>query len=278
MHPTTHAMPRTSRAIILARGLGTRMRRDDAGAALDAAQAAVADAGMKGMIPIGRPFLDYVISALADAGLTEVCLVIGPEHHAVREYYAALATDRVRIHFAVQREPRGTADAVAAAQDFAGAATFLVLNSDNYYPVEAYRQLAALGGPGLVGFEREALVAHGNIPEERIRKFALVECDAAGVMTSIVEKPDEATYARLANHALVSMNLWSFSPVIFEACRRVRPSERGELELQDAVRIAMRDLGERLVVIRLAGGVLDLSSRRDVAAVSERLATTAVRL
>lgn len=254
------------------------MRRDDAGATLDAAQAAVADVGMKGMIPIGRPFLDYVISALADAGLTDVCLVIGPEHHAVREYYAALATDRVRIHFAVQREPRGTADAVAAARDFAGGATFLVLNSDNYYPVEAYRLLATLGSSGLVGFDRAGLVAGGNIPEDRIRKFALVERDAAGFMTSIVEKPDEATYARLAEHALVSMNLWSFSPAILEACARVRPSVRGELELQDAVRIAMHELGERFAVIPFSGGVLDLSSRRDVAAVAGRLAGVVVRL
>lgn len=268
----------TTRAIILARGLGTRMRQDDADAMLDAAQATVADAGMKGMIPIGRPFLDYVISALADAGITDVCLVIGPEHQAVRDYYGTLPLARVRVHFAVQREPRGTADAVAAARDFADDATILVLNSDNYYPVEAYRQLAALGRSGLVGFEREALVAQGNIPEERIRKFALVACDAAGQMTSIVEKPDETIYARLAGHAFVSMNLWSFSPVIFEACRRVQPSERGELELQDAVRIAMRELGERFAVIPYAGGVLDLSSRRDVASVSECLAGTAVRL
>lgn len=254
------------------------MRQGDAGAALDATQSAVADAGMKGMIPIGRPFLDYVMSALADAGVTDVCLVIGPEHQAVRDYYGALAAERVRVHFAVQREARGTADAVAAARDFAGGKTILVLNSDNYYPVEAYRQLVALGASGLVGFDREALVAQGNIPEERIRKFALVECDAAGLLASIVEKPDEATYARLAGHALVSMNLWSFSPVIFDACRRVQPSARGELELQDAVRVAMHELGERFVVLPFAGGVLDLSSRRDVAAVSERLAGTEVHL
>lgn len=271
-------MSPTTRAVILARGLGTRMRQGDAGAALDAAQAAVADAGMKGMMPIGRPFLDYVISALADAGLTDACLVIGPEHQAVRDYYGALETHRVRIHFAVQREPRGTADAVAAARDFAGDATFLVLNSDNYYPVEAYRLLATLGASGLVGFDPAGLVADGNIPEDRIRKFALVECDAAGFMTSIVEKPDEAAYARMAAHALVSMNLWSFSPVMFEACARVRPSVRGELEVQDAVRIAMRELGERFAVIPFSGGVLDLASRRDVAAVARHLAGTVVRL
>lgn len=271
-------LPATTRAVILARGLGTRMRQADQGAALDPAQAAVADAGVKGMIPIGRPFLDYVISALADAGIRDVCLVIGPEHHVVRDYYRTLPTSRVRVTFALQERALGTADAVAAARDFAGEQPFLVLNADNYYPVAAYRQLAALGGSGLIGFDREALVAESNIPEERIRTFALVECDPSGALTRIVEKPDEATFARLSPHARVSMNLWSFSPAIFEACRRVQPSVRGELELQDAVRIARDELGERFAVIPFAGGVLDLSSRRDVPAVAARLAGTTVRL
>ena len=70
----------------LARGLGKRMREQaQTGARVDAAQAEAADRGVKAMIPIGRPFLDYVLSALADAGYTETCLVIGPEHGAIRE-------------------------------------------------------------------------------------------------------------------------------------------------------------------------------------------------
>ena len=65
----------TTRAVILARGLGTRMRRSDAEADLSDDQAAVAATGVKALIPIGRPFLDYVLSALADAGIVSVCLV-----------------------------------------------------------------------------------------------------------------------------------------------------------------------------------------------------------
>lgn len=264
--------------MILARGLGTRMQRADQDAELTPEQRLTADAGLKGMIPIGRPFLDYVISALADAGITDICLVIGPEHDAVRRHYeGGVALHRVRVHFAVQVEPRGTADALAAAAAFAGNDTVLVLNADNYYPVEAYRRLAALGASGLIGFEPEALVAGSNIPPERIRQFALVQADAAGYMTAIVEKPDGATYARLAPTALVSMNLWSFTPAIFGACARVTPSSRGELELQDAVRIA-REAGERFHVLRHAGGVLDLSSRRDVPAVAAALEGVEVRL
>ena len=269
----------SSRAVILARGLGSRMRRADSTADLDQHQATAADRGVKGMIPIGRPFLDYVISALADAGITDVCLVIGPEHRDIRQYYGTqVSLSRVRVHFAVQHEPRGTADAVAAAESFANGRTVLVLNSDNYYPIGACRQLAALGSSGLVGFDAAALVAGSNIPAERIRAFALVTSDGAGQLTSIVEKPDEAAYARLATHAAVSMNLWSFTPVIFQACARVRPSPRGELELQDAVRIARDELGEPFTVVPYAGGVLDLSSRRDIPAVAAALSAVHVVL
>lgn len=268
-----------TRAVILARGLGTRMRRDDAGAVLDTGQMQAAAQGIKGMIPIGRPFLDYLVSALADAGVTDVCLVIGPEHDSIRAHYSSGARPaRVRICFAVQEHPSGTADAVYAAHDFAADHAFLVLNSDNYYPVAAYRLLMALDGSGLIGFEHHTLVAQSNIPADRVRRFALIGRDAEGGLQAMIEKPDDATYERLIGTSLISMNLWSFTPIIFEACARVTPSARGELELQDAVRIARYELGERFTVVPFAGSVLDLSTRADIASVAERLSAVDVRL
>ncbi|GAE76472.1 UTP-glucose-1-phosphate uridylyltransferase [Cutibacterium acnes JCM 18918] len=66
------------KVVIMARGLGTRMRKSVEGVSLTADQAAAASAGVKAMISLDdRPFLDYVISALADAGFDEFCLVIG---------------------------------------------------------------------------------------------------------------------------------------------------------------------------------------------------------
>ena len=75
------------KAGILAGGRGTGMRQADGDVALDQRQQAAADAGVKAMIPIDRPFLDYVLTDLADAGYREICLVIGPEHDMVRDYY-----------------------------------------------------------------------------------------------------------------------------------------------------------------------------------------------
>ncbi len=264
-------MTATTKAIILARGLGTRMRREDAAARLDETQAQVADGGVKAMIPIGRPFLDHSMSALAGAGITDICLVIGPEHGAIRDYYASIHLSRVRVHFATQEHPNGTAGAVAAAEAFADGATALVLNGDNYYPVAACRALADTGASGVVGFDLAGLIARSNIPADRVRQFALLQRDADGWLTGIVEKPNAATYDSLIAHSLVSMNLWSFSPTIYDACRRVQPSVRGELELQDAVRIATTELGERFRVVVSDDGVLDLSTRGDIESVARVL-------
>lgn len=265
----------TTKAVILARGLGTRMRKADGDVALDPAQAAVADRGLKGMIPIGRPFMDFLISALADAGFTDVCLVIGPEHDEVREHYARLAPRRVRLHFAVQREPLGTADAVLAAEPFVAGEPFAVVNSDNYYPYEALAELHRRTVPVVIGFEREALVRLGNVPRERVRRFGALDIAPDGTLRRILVTP---TSAMSDGEIYASLNCWSFTTDIFRACREVPPSARGELELPQAVQLAIDRLGMRMAVVPMRAAVLDMSSRGDVASVAARLQGTVVSL
>lgn len=257
------------KAVVLARGRGSRMQRPDASVALTRGQAAMADEGLKSMIPFRRPFLDYVLSALADAGCRDICLVVGPDDEVIRPYYATASLERVRVSFAVQCEARGTADAVLATEPFAGRDPFLVLNADNYYPVEAFRALVALDSPGLPAFRQSTLVREGNIDPERVRAFAIVTVDAQGIVQDIVEKPDPAM--PLDPDPWVSMNVWRFDAHIFEACRAIPPSPRGELELPNAVRYAVRTLGSTFRAVPITAGVLDLSRRSDIPDVERRL-------
>lgn len=247
------------------------MRRGDGDAVLNEQQATEADAGVKGMISVGRPFLDYVISALADAGVREVVLVIGPEHGKMREYFQRVAPPaRVTVQFAEQVSPVGTADAVVAAAEVVGDAPFLVLNADNYYPVGAYRALLALDEAGVVAFDRDVLVRDGNIEEARVRSFALLDIAADGQLSGIVEKPGEVLDLSAPNARWVGMNLWRVTPALVDACRRVPLSARGEFELPEAVALA---LIEGLVVqaVKMQAGVLDLSQRSDIATVARLL-------
>ncbi|MGH7472242.1 MAG: sugar phosphate nucleotidyltransferase, partial [Longimicrobiales bacterium] len=272
----------TTKALVLARGLGTRMRRADPGARIDSTQQRVADAGVKGLMPVGsaqsRPFFDYIISALADAGITDVCLVIGPEHQHIRDYVAALELTRVRIHFAIQEEPLGTADAVLAGESFAAGESVLVVNSDNYYPVHTLRDLQQLGAAGVAAFEREALVRLGNVDAERVAKYAIIDIDERGFLKQIIEKPNAETLAALGPEVLVGMNSWSLPPEIYDACRRIEPSARGELELPNAVQYARDVLRVPFRVLAFRAGVIDLSSRADIDSVVTMLHDVEPRL
>lgn len=261
----------TRRAVILARGLGTRMRAADPAARLTPDQARAADAGLKPMIPVnGRPFLDYVLSSLADAGITEIALVVAPDHEQIRAYYEVQSPpSRMHVAFVVQAVALGTANAILAVERWADGKPFLAMNADNLYPSQALLDLAGLDEPGLPVFDRDDLITSSSIPAERIRAFAIVDVTGDGYLRRIVEKPaplDGAT----AGAASISMNCWRFDERIFDPCRDVPQSVRGEFELPEAVGLAV-ERGVPFRAVPARGPVLDLSRRADATDVAARL-------
>ena len=250
----------------------------------------MADTGLKAMIPLnGRPFLDYILSSIADVGIRDVALVVGPDHGALRRYYESDAPPaRVRLAFVVQEQPLGTANAVLAAERWVEGEPFLALNADNLYPIAALAELAALSSPGMAAFDPGDLIRSSNIPPERIPAFAFLQVDARGYLTRIVEKPADNLWrppsggrtvegGRITNvKHLVSMNCWRFDERIFSSCRDVARSARGEFEIPDAVGLAMRR-GVAFKVFEARGPVLDLSTRADAGDVARRLTGTSPR-
>jgi glucose-1-phosphate thymidylyltransferase len=275
-------------ALVLARGLGRRMREAPAGEAggLTPEQTAAASAGLKSMMPVAgtgrpaRPFLDYVLSELADAGFTRVALIVAPAGETpdpVRECYLGQGRPtRLSLSFVVQAEARGTADAVAAAAEWVGPNPFVVLNADNLYGANTLRALRLADGPALPVYERDELVRSSALPPDRVASFALVTLRADGTLEDIVEKPGAAAIEAGGPHALISMNCWRGDRRLIDACRDVERSPRGEFELPMAVRLALH----RGVVFRglaATGPVLDLSRREDVGGVMTRLAGVEAR-
>lgn len=265
-----------ARAVVLARGLGTRMRAADPSVPLSREQQRAADAGLKAMMPVNdRPFLDYVLSSLADAGLRRIALVVAPEHDLLREHFAATPPSRVTVEFIIQPEATGTANAVLSAEPWVHGEPFVALNADNLYPVEALGALAACAEPAFPAFDADDLVRTSNIPADRIRTFAVTTLDDDGYLIAIIEKPEgeigSAGSAGLqAGDRKISMNCWRFDTRIFDACRDVPKSARGEYELPEAVGLAVAR-GVRFKAIPARGPVLDLSRRADAGDVARRL-------
>jgi len=259
----------THKGVVLARGLGTRMQKERPGVDLGAESRRLAEQGLKALMPLGgRPFLDYVVDSLLRAGLTRLCYVIAPEADLLREHAACVGKAMgAEVTCAVQTEPRGTADAVLAAEGFAGGDSFVVCNGDNLYPDQALSALAARQDEGcwLAAFDRDELVRHGNIAPERVKDFAVVSAAPDGRLKQIVEKPALPEHYLQNGKLWVSMNLYRFTSAVFGACRRIAPDpKRGELELTAAVADLVARGETPFRVVFCGGGVLDLTSRADV--------------
>ena len=263
--------------VILARGLGTRMRKSDPAVALDPALAAAADSGVKAMIPIGRPFLDYVLGVAADAGITRACLVVGPEHGAMQKYYTELRPWRMTIEFAVQAQPLGTADAVAAAEQVVGRRPFIVINSDNYYPLQALCGLRDAAGPAVAVFDQETLGGgkqhpgradfevlrgRGDHRGRRLPAFAANHREARRGHAG----PLAATVGR--EHELLALRPGDFRGLPLGSSRRRGASWKFPTPC------SMRPTGWASVLASCGArrAVLDLSSRNDIEPVARRLA------
>ena len=127
----------TTKAVILAGGLGSRMQSADPSVKLDSKVAAVADRGAKWIVPVGnRALIEYSLEEIFQAGIHEVCLVVGPQNEAIRAFFKtdAQLPQSLQISFVIQPEPLGTANALLPARDFVGREPFISLNGDNVYP------------------------------------------------------------------------------------------------------------------------------------------------
>jgi dTDP-glucose pyrophosphorylase len=80
-------------------------------------------------------FLDIVIDQVARQGFDDIVLLAGHLGHLVRERYDHRHYGSARLHVIVEREPSGTAGALAAAQEII-APQFLLLNGDTYADID----------------------------------------------------------------------------------------------------------------------------------------------
>jgi len=125
-------MAGTAKSMILAAGLGTRLRP-------------LTDAIPKCLVPIaGRPLLEYWIDGLCDAGISEARVNTHAHADQVRAYIEQVNAEG-RLHLAESFEPEllGSAGTIAANADLAdGADEVVIVYADNFSDVDLRRLLA----------------------------------------------------------------------------------------------------------------------------------------
>jgi D-glycero-alpha-D-manno-heptose 1-phosphate guanylyltransferase len=111
-----------STAIILAGGLGTRLR-------------SVVNDLPKCMAPVaGHPFLKYVMDELLQQRITHFILSVGYKREAIIEFINS-AYPSINIQFAIEEEPLGTGGAIKLAASFSKEQDCFVVNGDTMFRV-----------------------------------------------------------------------------------------------------------------------------------------------
>lgn len=184
------------RAVLLAGGLGTRLRP-------------LTDHVPKCLVPVGgRPMLEWWVDALDRAGIAEALL--NTHHHAgqVRDWIAgvnARGSTRGGVQITEAHEPEllGSAGTVHANRAWAdGADAVVVIYADNLSDVDLAALVAFHAGHG---DPATMMLFRTEFPE----KCGIAELDAEARITAFVEKPAQPV-SNLANAGIyvLDADLW----------------------------------------------------------------------
>jgi len=177
----------------------------------------------KHLLPVfDQPMIYYPIQCLVNAGITDILVVTGGNYagHFLQLLRNGSDFGLRRLGYAYQEGEGGIADALKLAEEFAEGESICVVLGDNIIErniKKAADEFRAQGGGAKI------MVKEVHDPQ----RFGVATVDADGKVTKIVEKPKEPE----TNLAVIGIYMYDHE--VFDICRTLKPSDRGELEITD---------------------------------------------
>src|SRR4051812_41245697 len=201
------------KGIILAGGLGSRLRP-------------LTMVTNKHLLPVyDRPMIYYPLQCLLNAGIKDVLIVTGGEHAG--DFLKLLKNGKhlglKHLEYTYQEGEGGIADALKLAEDFADGDKICVVLGDNI--IEGNIRHAS---GDFFTQASGAKILLKEVPDPERFGVARFEGEApTGRIVEIIEKPKKAP----SNYAVTG--IYFYDNNVFEICKTLKPSGRGELEITD---------------------------------------------
>lgn len=199
------------KGIILAGGLATRLRP-------------LTLVTNKHLLPIyNKPMIYYPLEAMMKAGIKEVLLTSSQDHAG--HFTTLLAGGEqfnLQVQYAVQENPKGgIADAILLGEAFSQGESVLVMLGDNIFNFDLGKAKAA--------FEKQERGAKifGVKLNTKTRQYGVIDMDEKGNVRSIEEKPEHP------KSDIAQIGIYMYDKHVFDYIRKLKPSDRGELEVTD---------------------------------------------
>ncbi|WP_322760813.1 glucose-1-phosphate thymidylyltransferase [Frankia sp. Cr2] len=198
------------KALVLAGGSGTRLRP-------------ITHTSAKQLVPVAnKPVLFYGLEAIAEAGITEVGIIVGDTAAEIEAAVGDGSALGIKVTYIRQEAPLGLAHAVLVARDFLADEPFVMYLGDNLIigGISGFVEEFKRSGP-------DALILLTKVANPSA--FGVAELGPQGQVIRLVEKPEEPP----SDLALVGVYL--FGAAVHDAVRAIKPSGRGELEITEAI-------------------------------------------
>lgn len=208
----------------------------------------------KAMLPVlGQPIIARIVNSIASNGVSDFIIVSSPDDKPLLTYFQNNLIPEINVRLLEQLEPRGMALALMSAKDWI-VGDFLLTACDSLIPPTSYNRMIT---SWYSQTHTAALLALMLVSPEKMHQTAVVQIESDRI-TRIIEKP--ASHQTVSN--LASLPIYIFQPGILDDLPKIKPSPRGEYELQDAIQ-SLIDQGKDVQGI-LIEERLNLTSAQDL--------------